>query len=218
MSRIIDLSGKQFGALTVLNHVGRDKWGQYLWRCRCSCGLEHVAAGGKLRRGEVKSCGCDKPRLCREANIKHGHTTDRGKAMTTEYRTWSNMIERCERPATNLFHRYGGRGIRVCERWRESFAAFLEDMGPRPSPDHQIDRIDNDGNYEPGNCRWVTRIQQSRNKSTNHIIEFRGRSMCLAEWAEVVGIPRGTLEARIYAGWSPERALTEPVHISARRY
>jgi len=117
------------------------------------------------------------------------------------------MIDRCTRPGSRHYHRYGGRGIRVCERWKLSFEAFLADMGERPSPRHSIDRIDNDGNYEPGNCRWATPAAQNRNRSSSHVITV---SMCIEEWAEVLGVPSTRIRDRIHQGWPEKDALFCP--------
>lgn len=129
-----------------------------------------------------------------------------------EYGVWCRMIDRCYNPNIPSFSNYGGRGIIVCERWRHDFAAFLADVGPRPSPAHSIDRIDNDGNYEPGNVRWATKHQQMRNTRFNVVIEWRGEKRCLFEWAVILGINAYTLHARLRRrGWTIERAMTTPV-------
>jgi hypothetical protein len=127
-----------------------------------------------------------------------------------EYHIWHNMRTRCT-PGWREFHNYGGRGISVCERWANSFEAFYEDMGPRPSENHSIDRIDNDGNYEPGNCRWATRKEQGRNTRFNVMIEYNGAIRCAAEWAEIFRLSTSNILSRLSLGWSIERALTTPV-------
>lgn len=135
----------------------------------------------------------------------------RGMGRTTEYQIWVDMRRRCHDPRVQAFPYYGGRGITVCDRWRGSFYAFLADMGPRPSTDHTLDRIDNDGHYEPGNVRWATWAQQNGNTRQVHRIEFLGEVLPLAVWARRLGIPQGTLDSRIRKqGWSVERALTTP--------
>lgn len=127
------------------------------------------------------------------------------------------MIRRCENPKTFGFARYGGRGIRVCERWRNSFTAFLADMGERPSASHSLDRINTNGNYEPENCRWATRLQQNRNSRNNTLIEWNGETLCIAEWAERTGISKFVLSMRLLRGWSIERTLTFPVSRSRQK-
>jgi hypothetical protein len=131
------------------------------------------------------------------------------------YSIWQLMLTRCRNPNHPYFRVYGGRGITVCARWHD-FKLFLEDMGPRP-PGHSIDRIDNDGNYEPGNCRWATPLQQSRNSSWNRMVTYNGETKCAAEWAEALNLPYKTLTARLRAGWSAERALLEPVNKPRRK-
>jgi hypothetical protein len=130
---------------------------------------------------------------------------------TREFRIWNLMIQRCTNPGNGNYHYYGGRGIRVCDRWRESFGDFLADIGRAPSPGHTIDRIDNDGDYEPGNCRWATQSQQARNTRANHFVTHRGRTQTVIEWCEETGIKKNCLLTRLRRGWSAEKALTAPV-------
>jgi hypothetical protein len=124
-----------------------------------------------------------------------------------EHTSWRQMLDRCSNPKNKGYSNYGGKGIAVCSRW-ESFEAFLEDMGPRPSAAHSLDRIDSEGDYEPGNCRWATKKEQARNRSTNHWIEHGGRKMVLSDWALFVGLNKNTLCERFRRGWSTEEALT----------
>ena len=127
------------------------------------------------------------------------------------YGSWKGIIQRCCNPKSPAHHKYGGRGITVCERWR-SFKAFYEDMGPRPSPLHSIERINNNGNYELGNCRWATRREQSRNTRQNVMLVFSGRTQCIAAWAEERGMKPKTLCRRLKCGWPVELAITAPLH------
>lgn len=136
----------------------------------------------------------------------HGHSFVSGRA-TAEYNAWSSMKWRCNNPKSQQYKWYGARGITVCERWNNSFSAFLEDMGPRPSADHSLDRIDVNGNYDPRNCRWATDFEQSSNRRTARHIEINGVSMCLSEAARLTGIPRTTLSRRLATGWPLERAV-----------
>jgi hypothetical protein len=170
--KLIDLTGKQFGRLTVVTLHGRDAHRISTWLCRCECGNSSVVSASRMKRGRTKSCGCLMREVAR-ANLRgnnhgltHGHsrlhkqTGKRGH--TPEYITWRGMLQRCNNPSAANFQRYGGRGISVCERW-ESFENFLADMGPRP-PAHTIDRIDVNGHYESGNVRWATAKEQTRNR------------------------------------------------------
>lgn len=134
-----------------------------------------------------------------------------GNERVPGYRTWLSMIARCENPRTESYPRYGGRGITVCERWRGSFADFIADVGPRPSPSHSIDRINVNGNYEPGNCRWATAVEQQRNRRSNRVLTINGRTQCLQAWADEVGIKSVTLQRRISKGMPPELAVLKPV-------
>jgi hypothetical protein len=157
MSRaLIPLLGKRFGLLTVVERLGNNELGQPRWLCVCDCGNKIVRLGSNIRpdkRNQFRNCGC----LSGTANLSHGH------ANTPIYRTWSGMIQRCTNPARGDFHRYGGRGIRICSRWFV-FEHFLADMGERPEG-LTLDRINNDGNYEPSNCRWATHVEQMNNTS-----------------------------------------------------
>lgn len=144
-------------------------------------------------------------------------TVGERKSRKPEYNVWIGMLHRCANPKRYGYYRYGGRGIRVCERWQASFEDFLADMGPRPSPDHSIDRIDNDGHYEPGNCRWATDAEQRRNRSDNRVLCFRGESRCLTDWAAKLGLTDSTIQYRLdVMRWSVDRALTEPADLNAR--
>lgn len=194
-----ELIGQRFGNYTIIAKSDRrlPSGGRPFYACRCDCGSVREVNIQILRSGRAKGCGC---RL-----FKHG------MRHTPLYGVWQAMINRCHNPNVDRFRDYGGRGIKVCDRWRGSFQAFFDDMGDRPSDDHQIDRIDNDGDYEPGNCRWVPRKDQQRNKRNNHLIEWKGETRTLVEWAAFLGISRKALSWRIHSGWTIEEAFTRPV-------
>lgn len=161
LGRARNLTGARFGRLIVISFAGTNSRRDALWLCRCDCGIEKIVSRNHLTRRSFRtlSCGC----LNRDVCTSHGYgsITDR----RPEYEAWHAMKQRCLNPKHKSYHRYGGRGITICDRWRDSFEAFLADMGPRPSADLSIDRIDNDGNYEPSNCRWTTRQVQMSNRS-----------------------------------------------------
>lgn len=148
-------------------------------------------------------------------NYRHGYKTA-GK-YSPEYSVWVNMRARCNNPKNTRFKTYGARGIKVCPRWEEDFLNFLSDVGRRPTPDHSIDRIDNNGNYEPGNVKWSTRKEQCRNRSTSRLITFAGETKTLADWAEQTGLGMKLLHNRLSNGWSVRRALTEAPNGQARK-
>lgn len=185
MGALINLTGKRFGYWVVLERTGADRSGKPTWLCRCECGTERIVTGSNLRGGYSKSCGC----VLVEQLTKHG------KFNSPEYKIWSAMIQRCTNPNSQNYHRYGGRGVRVCERWLK-FENFLADMGERPDGT-TLDRVDNDGNYEVTNCRWATRETQYRNRSTNRNITYHGIEMCLTDWASILKVGVELLRRRI---------------------
>lgn len=178
----ISLVGRTFGWLSVKDRAGRNKHKKALWRCECACGGVAVVPSHHLKTGHTKSCGC--------RHTKHGHTLtiDGRVRVSPEYKCWDSMKERCFRAAHKSYRHYGGRGITVCDEWRRDFVAFYRDMGPRPSRRHTIERIDNDGNYEPGNCRWATMEEQAANKRRPCVSPTRVESCRrgqLARWARI---------------------------------
>ncbi len=200
--RILDITGMKFGRLIVVGYVGQpqnDKGSR--WLCRCECGGETITRSTALKGGHTVSCGC----LRLEAVRKHLDSN------SSEYRTWDAMKRRCCNETTKHFEHYGGRGIKVCDRWRDSYSNFLADMGRRPSPKHSLDRIDNNGDYELANCRWTLQTIQIRNRSIAVTFEWKGRQYSQMELSEMSGVPFGTLRSRIARGWPIERALKQPV-------
>lgn len=198
-----DITGQKFNSLTAVRWLRNTRYGAE-WLCLCDCGTEREVRASNLRSGAVKSCGCKMRSRLRELRTTHG------MSRTPEWNSWEAMLKRCRESAHKHFHRYGGRGISVCDRWL-SFENFYADMGPRPSPQHSIDRIDNDGNYEPANCRWATAVDQQNNRSTNIVLSLNGRSQSVALWARELGIPENTLRARVRHGWADEDVLLRPV-------
>lgn len=214
-TRHVDLTGQTFGRLTALRRVPPPpnvKFGNRnaYWECRCECGSVKVIAARVIKSGHTASCGCfhseRSAETARELFSVHGYS--RPGNVAPEYSVWRSMIARCENENDRGYANYGGRGIKVCKRWRTSFTAFKQDMGKRPKG-MSIDRIDNDGNYEPDNCRWASKTAQARNRRDRAPVEFNGRSMFLVDWAKETGIKLATLHDRIYKhGWTIEKALT----------
>lgn len=197
-----DLTGMVFDRLSVIGYVNIE--GARKWACKCECGNFTAKYSSHLLNGSTRSCGC----LFLEVITKHGHETGRKQSGT--YATWRNMIRRCSDPKILHYENYGGRGITVCDRWVK-FENFLEDMGERPVG-MTIERIDNNGNYEPRNCRWATKKEQGRNKRNNKILTFMGQSMTATDWAEKIGVePRIVLSRLNTYKWSVEKTLTTPV-------
>jgi hypothetical protein len=208
MTARIDLTGQKFGKLTALE-PGESRSGILHWTCKCECGTVVQVRAGSLRRGNSKSCGCAKYDGMQAHNRMRSEAAHRSEP---EFGVWLGMKDRCHNPKSRSYARYGARGIHVAQVWRDDYDAFIRDMGPRPSPTHQIDRIDNNRGYGPGNCRWATPSENCRNKSTNRRFVFGGREQTLTDWAEETGIPFATLLARVgQLGWPIERALTVPV-------
>ena len=186
-------TGNVYGKLTVIEFAYLKR--EIYWLCKCECGNTTTVRGSHLRSGQIFSCGCN-------------HWSIQGKSKSPEYPGWQAMKQRCNNSRHTEYHLYGGRGISVCKRWQNSFLDFLADMGPKPSADHSIDRIDNDSDYEPDNCRWATKMEQSHNSRRVRMLTYDGQTMCISEWARKTGIAQNVITRRIDRGWSVERSLT----------
>lgn len=195
MPSFLDISGHKYGRLTVIKFAGV-KDTRTMWLCSCECGNECTTSSNALRRGNTKSCGC----LAQDNRTKHGLSYD------PLYPIWRGMMDRCYDPRHKSFPDYGGRGVTVCERWK-TLSHFVTDMSPKPKGG-TLGRIDNNGHYEPDNCRWETVSEQGKNKRNNRLLTFNGKTQCLSKWCEELNIPRSRLARRLDYGWSHEKALT----------
>lgn len=210
MAKKRDLTGQKFGRLLVLHDTGERKRGYVVWHCRCDCGNEVDVRGSHLTSGNTTSCGCYGRECVAERSTTHGMA--RQGETHPVYWVWRYMLQRCENPNNPAYKDYGGRGIKVCEEWHDPQVFIDWALTNGWQEGLSIDRIDNNGNYEPSNCRWTTQKEQARNKRNNRLITFNGKTQCLADWAEETGIKRQTLASRICnCHWSIERALTEPI-------
>lgn len=205
MGRFVDLTGQRFGMLTVICRNGTSSDKQALWECKCDCGKVHFVRGRDLRSGHTKTCGCKSHELTNAAKITHGQSDSR------VYGIWRAMRSRCYLPSVKEYKNYGGRGITVCDEWRNDFQAFYDwAMANGYAEDLTIERKDVNGNYEPSNCRWVTNKEQQNNKRNNHLLEYNGEIHTITEWSEITGIKKTTIERRINKyGWSIEKSLTK---------
>ena len=203
-------AGKKYGRLTLVRQLLST--GKF-WLVRCDCGNERNLPIAWLKSGNTSSCGCLRRELRVSRNLKHGESH-----VTSEYQIWKGITKRCCNPNCTGYSIYGGRGITICEEWREDYSAFLSYVGRRPSPKHSIDRYPNqNGNYEPGNVRWATPDQQSRNMRRNVLITFNGQTKILQDWAIELGLPRHRIENRLRRGWTTEQAFSPFMFNGKRR-
>ena len=211
MSKPLNLTGQRFGRLVVIERSANSKSGKAKWRCKCDCGNETIVFSTSLVRGLTHSCGC----LNREVTLERFSTHRQSESRL--YETWSGMKKRCYNPNSKSFSAYGGRGIEVCDEWKDDFQSFYDwAISNGYSDDLTIDRIDVYGNYSPENCRWVDKLTQANNCRTNHYLTFNGKTQSIAEWARELGVSDSLIRQRIVTlGWSVERALTEPSRVKA---
>lgn len=205
MKQITNIVGNTYGRLRVVSFASRINK-RTKWNCICTCGKSTVVEGNNLKSGHVQSCGCfgDESRL----SVVHGQC--RGGRETTEHSIWAQMLARTSYPKNDAFARYGGRGIIVCERWLK-FENFYADMGARPKG-LTLDRINNDGNCEPSNCRWASRKVQANNRRSNKPLTFNGVTKSRADWSADTGIALTTIIGRLQRKWSVEKTLTTPTN------
>lgn len=197
---IKDIINQKFGKLTAIEHRGFTKYGNALWQCGCECGNKVISSSGHLTSGHTQSCGCLMIDRIKEASTTHGMTH------TAIYRLWCTMHDRCYNKNCKKYKDYGARGIVVCERWHD-VKNFVEDMGERPQG-KTLNRINNDGNYEPTNCEWATPLEQANNKRNNRWITYNGETLTVAQWGRKAGINPAAIIKRLFRGWSIKKALT----------
>lgn len=196
---------ERFGRWTVVRLSAYSRRGREYWDCVCDCGTTRPVCGFDLVKQTSKGCGCRRNEV--SADLKRTH----GRSGTAYYQVWREMKNRCSNPSVPSFADYGGRGIKVCERWQK-FENFLADMGERPKG-ALIDRINNDGDYEPANCRWATRVESANNTRGNRPVEFNGERLTVAQWSRKIGLRQSTLWSRLFRyHWPVEKALVTPRH------
>jgi hypothetical protein len=199
----IDRTGERFGNLVVLDRVEGTK--RTMWRCQCDCGNETTVDTANLGNGHTRSCGCLVKQKASDNFTTHGLTN------TSEHHVWMGFKGRCYNENDKGYAGYGERGIKICDRWLESFDNFLEDMGNKPSPEHSIDRIDNDKGYFKENCRWATKKEQANNRRSSKYLVIDGETKTQSEWADIFKISQLNIQNRLSRGWTPEQAVKTPV-------
>lgn len=202
-----DISGQRFGRLVAVEPVGKTPARKTVWLCRCDCGQSPRVVSGDLASGKVVSCGCHKAESAKSRFSTHG------LRRSPLYGTWANMVNRCTNPNSDDYADYGGRGITICDEWQRNFQAFhdyVTRLSGYGNPGYTLDRADNSLGYQPGNMRWATATEQSRNRRYNHLVTHLGKTQCLSAWAEETGIKADTIRARLRLGWSIDRALSTP--------
>lgn len=212
MKRIWPKVGDVYGRLTLIEHHSSGRYGRK-WRARCECGNEIFPTSGSLNSGLSTSCGCRRREILAQAG--HDNATHRATigGYTPEYRAWLGIKARCYHPTMESYKYYGARGIVMCASWLSSFEQFYADVGPKPTSKHSIERINVDGNYEPGNVKWATRKEQARNKRGTKLIMIDGVAKTQAEWCEEYSLPPTTFYNRLKLGWTGQDLLRQERHI-----
>ncbi len=201
----LNLIGKKFNKLTVLERSSI-KSRNVVWKCRCDCGNITFVETCNLKANRVKSCGCLKLEKFIERSTKHN------QRHTKLYEVWKSIKQRCLNPNNRSYKNYGLRGISICDEWKNDFNTFYTwSMKNGYNSKLSIDRINNNGNYEPSNCRWVDRTTQANNKRTNHFITYDNKTLTIAQWSQETGISPCAIYCRLQRGWSPEKTLTTPI-------
>lgn len=195
MTKAMDLLSQRFGRLIVIEREGNDKSGKTIWKCVCDCGQTTSVQGSSLKSGTIQSCGC----LGREKLLEYGKTAAviHDMSRSSIYAIWTNIVDRCYNEKNPNYHRYGGRGITMCDEWRNSFEAFYHDMGERPSVNYSIDRRDNDKGYCKDNCRWATSQEQAANRQRSLYFEYKGERKLLIEWCRTLNLKYSLVYYRI---------------------
>lgn len=209
MRKFRDFTGERFSKLIVINLDHTKLFNgkkSFYWKCQCDCGNICIVQSSNLRAKHVKSCGCLYKEVNRSYMIKHN------SLKTKEYKSWECMKSRCFNPNNWRYRHYGGRGITVCDKWKNSFSNFLKDMGNKPSSKYSIDRINTNGNYEPSNCRWTTITEQNYNKRNTVYLEYNNKTQTLKQWADELNIPISLIRNRYYGGLATNKILNEKIN------
>lgn len=202
MGAWVDITGQTFGLLTAIKYEGHSNWS---FECACVDKNIVVVNAYNVKSGHTSSCGCFRKETASKRCVTHG------SSKTPEYNTYITILSKCYNPKNKKYKDYGGRGIKMCDRWLEDPQNFLDDMGKRPSDKTSINRINNDGNYEPGNCEWANNTEQANNRRSNRLIMFNGKTQNLTQWSNELGISFNVLRNRLRKNWSVEEAFTIPV-------